>query len=143
MSTLARSGDGVGLVQRLDAASTQAALLREQSGRLLREARARVREDPQGFTVHGVVDGRSTTVRWRHGRLLADPAVRLRMHLVVDLAQTDGPGPLPALDGTRTQLLLAVLRALDRVRSVVLTVPDQAGAGESGGLPQTEDQVGA
>lgn len=142
MSTLARSGDGVGLVQRLDAASTRAAVLREQSGRLVREAREQVRVDPQAFTVHGVVDGRPTTVRWRHGRLLADPELLLRLHLVVDLDTADGPGPRPALDGSRTQLLLAVLRALDRVRSVRLTVPDQAGAGESSGRARTEDQAG-
>jgi hypothetical protein len=122
------TGATADLLQRLQAASTRSTALRTDAARLVHEARQHVLDDPQGFTVHGVVDGRPRVVRWRRGRLLAEPDVLLRLHLVVDLAVAGDAGPVPALDGDRTQLLLAVLRAFDRVSGVRLAVPDEAGS---------------
>lgn len=124
MTVVAADEHSARLAARLEAARQRSCALRLQAGRLVDQARASVPSDPDGFTVCGTVDGETRVVRWRRGRLLADEDLRLRMHLVVELAQSDGPGPVPSLHGSRTQLLLAVLRGFDRVRSVVLTVPD-------------------
>lgn len=126
--TLTGAPEGARLTTRLDAARTRSAALRADAQRLVQEARSQVLVDPEGFVVRGTVDGRPSVVQWRRGRLLADPEVLDRLHLVVQLAQPDDTAPVPALDGSRTQLLLAVLRSLDRVGSVLLSAPDEAQA---------------
>ncbi len=119
-----RAGTSPVLVERATAARACAVRLHAESARLVREAR-RLREDARPFQVVGQADGLPQVVSWGHGRLRADEQMRRRLDLVEQLGRPDGDLPAPSTRGDRTQLLLAVLRAFDRIECVEL---------ETGGL---------
>jgi hypothetical protein len=124
------------LIGRAQACAATAAALRYDAARLRIRAAA-TRRRPAGrsgpsygiasFTLEGVVEHREVRAEWRDGRLLADPLLLERAHLVVGLGEqfaVPDTDPLTAsLTGLPIVALLTLMRACDRVRQVDVSAP--------------------
>jgi hypothetical protein len=81
-----------------------------------------------GFQVQGLIDGQPVAATVTRGRLLCDPALRVRAELLVDLQEVfrdeEGrPRYVASLEGPDVVVALTLLRACDPVAGFSLSIP--------------------
>ncbi len=125
------------LVAQARASAAKAAALRRDAAGLRAEARdarsCRPRRSSaplqplECFSLQGVIEQRVVHAEWRDDRLVADPLLLERAHLLVGLGEeflSPNAGPFVAsLTGLPIVALLTLMRACDRVQIVDVVAP--------------------